>query len=321
MSTRRPLGALCIALLSSACSVTGHPSEPATLGVARPLSALEAVLDEPGPVRVETVVAADWKVPLEGMLNLEHPRAQNAGLEAKDEPIQIYLHALRHPEHGLFLIDSGVQAALRDDPERAVVRGLVAKLAGVGSLEVRVDTRSWLERAGAPLAGVFLTHLHLDHILGLPDVPRGTPLYTGPGEAEARALLNLFVQHVSDRALEGHAALAEWRFEPEPGGGFDGSLDVFGDGSVWALHVPGHTPGSTAFVVRTPEGPVLFTGDACHTAWGWLHEVEPGTFSSDGVRSRESLLALRGLAERHARLDVRLGHQALAPQSAHGAAH
>jgi glyoxylase-like metal-dependent hydrolase (beta-lactamase superfamily II) len=86
-------------------------------------------------------------------------------------------------------------------------------------------------------------------------------------------------------------------------------VDVFGDGTVWALWVPGHTLGSTAYLVRTPKGPVLLTGDACHTRWGWEHDVEPGTFSSDLPRSAESLARLRRLAAEHPAIDVRLGHQ------------
>ena len=86
-------------------------------------------------------------------------------------------------------------------------------------------------------------------------------------------------------------------------------LDVFGDGSVWALHVPGHTPGSTAYLARTPKGPVLMVGDACHTSWGWDHGVEPGDFSKDQPLSTESLASLEALVKRHPSIDVRLGHQ------------
>ena len=68
-----------------------------------------------------------------------------------------------------------------------------------------------------------------------------------------------------------------------------GIIDVFGDGSVWAIHVPGHSPGSTAYLVRTPRGSKLLVGDASHTRWGWENGVEPGTFSLDGPRSAESL--------------------------------
>ena len=301
--------------LMGGCAVTSHGVQPATLGVPGSLQAVEAVLDQPGPIEVETVVAATWQVPLSGMLNFDDPRVQAAGLQDHDEPIQIFLHALRHPTRGTFLIDSGVQAALVNDREHAAIRGLVASVARLDRLHVQLDTRSWLQRQGTPLAGVFLTHLHLDHVLGLPDVPAATPIYAGPGEAQASSFENLFVQGTTDRELAGHLPLEEWQFAarttPESSAGIRAVLDVFGDGTLWALHVPGHTPGSTAYLARSPRGPVLFTGDACHTAWGWQHGVEPGTFSSDRARSRASLLALRDLVQRHPNIDVRLGHQSL----------
>jgi glyoxylase-like metal-dependent hydrolase (beta-lactamase superfamily II) len=119
----------------------------------------------------------------------------------------------------------------------------------------------------------------------------------------------LFTRPITDRALEGHATIGQWHFQPDPQRRFRGVLDVFGDGSLWALHVPGHTPGSTAYLARTPRGPVLLAGDACHTAWGWEHGVEPGEFSKDIEQSAESLAALEGLVKRHPAIEVRLGHQ------------
>jgi glyoxylase-like metal-dependent hydrolase (beta-lactamase superfamily II) len=88
-------------------------------------------------------------------------------------------------------------------------------------------------------------------------------------------------------------------------------LDVFGDGSLWALWTPGHTPGSTAYLARTTTGPVLFTGDTCHTAWGWHNQVEPGSFTADHARNAESLGRLEALVREHPQIDVRLGHQYL----------
>ena len=312
--------AAALALLS-ACATTSHSTQTAELGVPSSLQALEAVVDQPGPIEVETVAAASWQVPLSGMLNLDDPSAQAAGLEDHDEPIQIFFHALRHPTRGLFIIDSGVEAAIAHDREHAAVRGLVASVAGLDTVQVRVDTRAWLERQSTPLRGVLLTHLHLDHVLGLPDVPASTPIYAGAGEAQATSFVNLFVQGTTDRELAGHAALMEWPFaDSQAEQGIAGVLDVFGDGSLWALHVPGHTPGSTAYLARSLHGPVLFTGDACHTAWGWEHGVEPGTFSSDRPRSRASLLALIELVQRHPSIDVRLGHQSMAASEAPPAA-
>jgi N-acyl homoserine lactone hydrolase len=73
--------------------------------------------------------------------------------------------------------------------------------------------------------------------------------------------------------------------------------------------VPGHTQGSTAYLVRSTHGPVLLTGDTSHTRWGWEHGVEPGTATVDGARNRASLLQLKALVARHPRIEVRLGHQ------------
>jgi N-acyl homoserine lactone hydrolase len=307
------IASVCLAingvLLAQGCAVSGHPVADARWGVAAASSQLEQSLDQPGPIEVESVASATWHVPLEGMLNLEHPTTKAAGLTTSEQPVVIYFHALRHPTRGLFIVDTGVERALKDDPEHAVVRGMVAKLAKMDDVHVNIDLKTWLSQQREPLAGVFLTHLHLDHILGMRDVPRGTPLFSGPGETRSHGFLNLFTRPITDRAFEGQNTIAEWQFKPDPSQRFHGVLDVFGDATLWALHVPGHTPGSTAYLARTPQGPVLMVGDACHTSWGWDHGVEPGTFSKDQPESAESLQQLQALVKRHPIIDVRLGHQ------------
>ena len=298
---------------------TTHAVEAAHLGTPSSSSAMEAVIDQPGPVTVETVVGADWAVTRAGMINLQNPKAVAAGLKDGDEPIVVQFHALRHPTRGLFLVDTGVERALRDDPKHSALGdGLVAKVMHLEKLKVRTDTASWLATQPDAPAGVLLTHLHMDHVSGMRDVPAATPVYVGPGEARSRTTLNYLVRPITDAALEGKGSLRELPFQADPDGVFDGVLDLFGDGTVWALWVPGHTAGSTAYVVRTPKGPVLLTGDACHTAWGWENDVEPGTFSEDRPRSAASLEKLEALARRHPGIDVRPGHQALATEVARG---
>jgi glyoxylase-like metal-dependent hydrolase (beta-lactamase superfamily II) len=279
-----------------------HPSEPATLGA--PATRFEEILDEPGPLAVETIDGASWSVPLSGLLDLEHPKARAAGLEDRLEPIRVVAHALRHPERGLYLVDTGVGASLGD-----TLGPIVSKAMGMERLHVRTTTGAWLERSVAPLAGVLLTHLHVDHISGLRDIPDHVPVYAGPGEVEARDALHVFVQGPTDRLLEGKAPVRTFRFEHDPDGRFAGVLDLLGDGSLFALWMPGHTPGSTAYVARTKDGPVLFTGDACHTRWGWDHGVAPGSFSHDREQGQRSLDTLRSFAARHPRMRVVVGHQ------------
>src|SRR5262245_45113668 len=304
----KSIAVIACALLASGCVATHHPTAPSALGVARSSDDLIAVLDRPGPIALESIDAADWEVPLSGLLNLEHPAARAAGLVDRAEPIVVRFHVIAHPTRGAFLVDTGVERAVHD-PDRAAVRGLVASVMAIDDkLVVRKDLAAFLAERG-PIAGVFLTHLHLDHVLGMPDVPRDTPLYAGPGETTPRSMQNLVLRPNIERLLEGHGPLHEWQFAPDADGRFDGLVDVFGDRSVWAIWVPGHTPGSTAYLVRTEAGPVLLTGDASHTRWGWDHDVEPGTYSYDAERGAASFHKLRAFAVAHPRVEVRLGHQ------------
>jgi glyoxylase-like metal-dependent hydrolase (beta-lactamase superfamily II) len=291
------------------CAVTTHEARMSPLGTARGSGAMEAHLDEPGTVELETIAVADWSVPYSGLVNLDHPKARAAGLVDHDEPIQIFLHVLRHPKRGLFLVDSGVERALHEDPGASAFGPLVRMKMDLSKMTIHVDTRSWLAAQRRPIDGVFFTHLHVDHIAGMADVPRMVPLYTGAGEAGDTKFLNLFVFRSTDAALEGCGPLLEWPSQKDPEGRFESVTDIFGDEMVWALRTPGHTAGSTSYVVRTPKGPVLLTGDASHTRWGWDNGVEPGSFSTDIDGSKQSLANLKALSARHPKMEVRLGHQ------------
>ena len=51
------------ALLSQGCVASGHPAGPSTWGEPSPSTRLEATLEQPGPIEVETVASATWRVP------------------------------------------------------------------------------------------------------------------------------------------------------------------------------------------------------------------------------------------------------------------
>lgn len=304
--------ALFSVLSLAGCASTSHVTTAARLGVERPAASLETVVDEPGPISVETVISATWQVDRSGLIDLNDPKAKAARLTDGLEPIDLFIHVIRHPTRGLFLVDSGVERAFSKDPDHAVISGMLSGMAHLERMKVRHDMASVLAGEHDRVSGVFLTHLHLDHVLGLRDVPNAAPIYVGAGDAEETSFMNLFTRGVYDTALEGKGALREVHFSKDSTGAFDGVRDVFGDGSLWAIWVPGHTPGSIAFLARTPKGPVLLTGDACHTAWGWEHGVGPGTFSEDVAASAGSLRRLQAFVSRHPSIDVRLGHQSLA---------
>lgn len=288
---------------------TTHHTTPASIGKPVNSAAMEDLIDQPGPIEFKTV-GAEWEANLSGLLNIKHPKAVQAGLTKRKEPIQIYAHVVRHPTQGFFLVDTGVSRRLLEDPAGVGVGATLRKFGGIEKMNPQQSTAEIIESEGTPLAGVFMTHLHLDHVSGFPDIPQDVPIYTGADEAESSLFANLFAQGTNNHLLAGRPPLQELQFTNDPDGQLQGVNDVFGDGSFFAIHTPGHTEGHTSYLARTTTGPVLMTGDVCHTRWGWENDVEPGTFLAERDSSRQSLLALKALSKRHPNMTVRLGHQA-----------
>ena len=294
-------------MAACASPATHHPVAVSELGVASTSGAVEASLARPGVVTFRRVRFATWTGGRGTFIDRDDPRTANVP-KGTEEAI-IYAYVLDHPTQGRYLIDSGVSADLEPRLNRAMRRGLA-------DLNVRIDQTlgRWLDGQTQP-RGVFLTHLHFDHIGGLIDLGPDTAIFGGPGDAAERSWTNTLVGHPADTILSGKGPLREWAFRPEPGGRFIGVLDVFGDGSIWALHVPGHSPGSTAYLINTIEGPKLVVGDAVSTRLGW-EEAMPQPVPADARANAEaSSAALRRFAADHPEIEVFLGHQSRTGQA------
>jgi len=291
------------------CSSTYHPVTPAVLGKISSSNEMEQLMDQPGPVLLNTIDGASLSTSLAGLVNLNSEAAQKAGLKNREEPIQIYIHVLQHPQHGTFLVDTGISQKMLSEPKKIGLSWNVRKLSPLKNIKIQKTTAEVLRDINSPLAGVFFTHLHIDHLAGMPDIPNNIALYIGPSESSKKRIINLFSYTSIDALLQGKGPLLEWTFKADPQNKFVGIIDIFSDGSVFAISVPGHTTGSVAYLVRTPKGPVLLTGDTSHTRWGWEHTVEPGHFTHDHSANLASLQQLKALAKRHPYLEVRFGHQ------------
>lgn len=299
------LAVLAVSLLAPACAtrLSDHPVAPADIGVPSSTSAMLAALKTPDAVRLKTVVAADWRFTYTSSApDVTPPRWEQGELDA-----QVFFYEMQHPKEGLILIDAGLPAdaiALIDPVTRAAL-----------SIEEKMTIREPTARAlaGAEPRAVLLTHLHYDHVLGVRDLPASTPIYAGPGDGAQRSFFNNFVAPSTARALEGRPPLKEWQFTPDPDGRLAGVIDVFGDGSVFAIHVPGHTPGSTAYVVNAVDGVHLITGDTAHGRDAWLGtRIDRSAFDPDLQTLWHSLAQLKAVAADIPGLIVHPGHQAMA---------
>jgi len=101
-----------------------------------------------------------------------------------------------------------------------------------------------------------ISHYHFDHVGQARDFPHAR-LIMGAGDLAALRGTQPGIPR---------EALAHWL----TGGGevteAPSDHDVFGDGSVTMLNLPGHTPGHRALLVRLASGPVMLTGDLYHFA-------------------------------------------------------
>ncbi|HVH46553.1 MAG TPA: MBL fold metallo-hydrolase [Labilithrix sp.] len=113
---------------------------------------------------------------------------------------------------------------------------------------------SKLAALGATVDAIVHTHTHIDHVGATAAVQR---------KNNARACI-----HEDDRFLYDLLPVqAAMLGVPLPekvemeGSLADGSTVRAGDVELGVLHTPGHTPGSVTFVVKTPDGTRVFSGD------------------------------------------------------------
>jgi len=262
----------------------------------------EYILSHPQPITVRTYSTAMMETSLSGIMNLEHEEARDIDDEVIEFPVVVGV--LQHEELGAYLVDAGMDAACVDDPY-GVMRGiLVKKKLGRATQEPGTDIASVLDREDISLQGVLLTHLHPDHVAGILDLPKDITYIVGEGERYINFPFIMRGDH-----LAGIDALYEIDFasgiDLPP---FGKCVDVFGDGSVWAISSSGHSPGHALYLVNGIEGQFLMTGDACMTQYQFDTGIGPGTYSSDVEKAQVALDQIIAFIERYPDVELAFGH-------------
>ncbi len=126
---------------------------------------------------------------------------------------------------------------------------------------------------------VGISHYHSDHVGQAGSFPAATLMV---GKADLDALRSDPPPPESDLP-----PLAHWLRESGKVDAVVGDRDVFGDGTVTMIDLPGHTPGHHGLLVRlNGKGYILLTGDAVH-----FHENYDSYGVPEGNSSRAETLA------------------------------
>ena len=256
------------------------------------------IFQNPCDITLESFKTGSVKINRRGTINTEHP---NAGY-IKDQILNVPIvsHLIKHNKFGNYLIDAGLDAVYTFDPHG----GVKGKFADEFFQEKNENIRSHLENKRITLKGIFLSHLHSDHIAGVRELPKEIPYIVGKGEIEQ------YQPEIYGDFLKDIDTLYEIDFstlnEIPPLGP---SGDLLGDGSLWAISTPGHTKGHISYLINGLNGPIFLTMDASFILDNLRLKIAPCDYTEDIVLAQKTLEQICEFLLEYPEVKVLAGHE------------
>lgn len=228
-----------------------------------------------------------------------------------------------HPREGAILYDTGYadhfMEATASLPERLYRWLTPVTLPSSQRLSVH------LARNGLTVSDIrycVISHFHADHIAGLRDLDKALfiasrrdveQLY---GCSRFGGLLKGLLPALLPTDFASRLRVAEsYPVRPLRAGwsGLGEAHDLFGDGSVLALRLPGHAPGHLGLLLRDADDrPVLLCADACWSRRAWQEQRLPSALARSVIHDwnayKETLSELHALAGRERDLIILPSH-------------
>lgn len=213
-------------------------------------------------------------------------------------PVSSYL--IVHPK-GKILVDCGWHRDMSPNGEFdriAQIRSLGSKalyFVNQGKLEKGEAVDEQLMEIGikpSDLDYVLLSHLDCDHVNGLGLVKGAKHILVSQDELEGSKKKDRKsqIRYQSKWWIGCNLQGFDWNDNEGP---FEKAFDLFGDGSVKMIAIPGHSDGLCAVKVKNDEGKyVLLFSDGGYATKSWKEMILPGV-STDKAAQRKSLAWIR----------------------------
>ena len=210
-------------------------------------------------------------------------------------PVSVYL--IEHPK-GLILVDTGWHRDMSPEgvyDKAAQIKSLGSRVlynVNQGQIPLGEAVDEQLATMGikpADLDYVQLTHLDCDHANGLRAVRDAKHIIVAQEELDC-ARKNGFIRY-KKKWWEGcDLETIAWNGEEGPAGK---SFDLFGDGSIKMINIPGHCDGLCAVKITREDGKyVLLFSDGGYATKSWKEMITSGV-SLDKEMQRKSLQWIR----------------------------
>jgi len=173
---------------------------------------------------------------------------------------------VRHAK-GDVLIDTGfspnAEAQMDELPAagRAFGRQVVS---GAKDRKSITDALSTVGEKPSAVARILITHAHYDHLGGAVELP--APIFVTSAESKWMA------EQAAHPTITPPSLLAAVQprvkslaYKSGPYMGFESSDDIYGDGTIVVVPLPGHTPGSQGVFLKLGQRKVFLIGDATDT--------------------------------------------------------
>lgn len=217
---------------------------------------------------------------------------------------------IKHSQ-GTILFDAGLGKNVENDFNEAMPFGTGFTF----PYRLKETTRSQMQKSGIihpdAIKTIIMSHLHWDHASGIEDFPKAEVWTTS---TEYNYAIRTIGKGFSSSMFDNDKI--KWRFirlQNSPYENFDKSLDVYGDGSIVLVPMPGHTPGQVGMFVNMKSGrrflfvadATLYSDDAKIPARPWAEKL---FVDADKNKTEETVVRISRLMEKYPELVIISSH-------------
>lgn len=237
-------------------------------------------------------------------LNKKSPKYKSLPKDDRFNPVLAYL--VEHPSEGYLLLDTGLHSSFSQSRfgNFGYLLGNVVKTKTEAGMDVVSRLRT-MEIDPGRITRIVLSHLHLDHVSGLPHFRDNRSMKVSIDKDEidcGNAPFSLFKGYIREHREGMRIEPISYSKNDLP---FVHSWDVFGDHSIHIVKTPGHTPGHVSALLNMRDGPIFLTFDAAHRKVSIDEAIPP---KGDYERAVASIEAIKSFLDIFPETRVIYGH-------------